>query len=598
VVLIDKSNYWTDPNDVTKVDGFSIKGGNATANAYITVNGTFVEHTRGGGIYTLNGLNELNNNKIFDNKAIGGAGIYTTDGTNSINSSMLYENTATLQGGGILLDNGNNKVINNLIRHNISTYGAGICTANGSNTINNNTISYNSAQNNTVYARGGGIYIDQNSLDYLNNNLFWGNTKDGATNSIGSDYEHYYNLSNPPTAIFINNLLQLANINNYADVSSSNSNGLSAGSTGNLFNQDPKFVSVANNNFYLQSTSPCIDAGVLGADIPSIDINGTARVGNPDIGAYELNCSPPSVSAGSDVVLSCSNTSIILTATGGVSYVWSNGEISSSTTVSPTQTTTYTVTVTSALGCTAMDDVIVNVNSCYPSFNAKVFLNNVNVTTLLMDNYLATLPNFPTSDPYSATPLSNNFVHVNNSSTATINPTLLTATGNNAIIDWMFIELRTIPIGGTITAPQYTKAVLLRADGMLINTDGTNPISFTNAPSGSYYIAIRHRNHLGFRTLNPIVLNTTIPMLDFSNNSVPLYGISPLVSLTPNVYTMTSGDANSDGSIDAFDNIEWSIQNGLFDDYYNSADYNLDGSVDAFDDVVWGITNGMFQELD
>ena len=61
---------------------------------------------------------------------------------------------------------------------------------------------------------------------------------------------------------------------------------------------------------------------------------------------------------------------------------------------------------------------------------------------------------------------------------------------------------------------------------------------------------------------------------------------------------MNGGDANSDGSIDAFDTISWEVQNGLFDDYNNNADYNLDGSVDAFDTIIWELNNGKYQELD
>jgi hypothetical protein len=64
------------------------------------------------------------------------------------------------------------------------------------------------------------------------------------------------------------------------------------------------------------------------------------------------------------------------------------------------------------------------------------------------------------------------------------------------------------------------------------------------------------------------------------------------------MYAMLGGDANSDGSIDAFDTIDWELQNGLFDDYTNNADYNLDGSVDAFDTIYWEINNGTFQDLD
>jgi hypothetical protein len=60
---------------------------------------------------------------------------------------------------------------------------------------------------------------------------------------------------------------------------------------------------------------------------------------------------------------------------------------------------------------------------------------------------------------------------------------------------------------------------------------------------------------------------------------------------------MVASDANSDGSIDAFDTIDWEMENGLFDDYENNADYNMDGSVDAFDTILWELNNGKFEEF-
>jgi hypothetical protein len=68
----------------------------------------------------------------------------------------------------------------------------------------------------------------------------------------------------------------------------------------------------------------------------------------------------PNANAGNDVTIS-SGQSTTLTASGGSSYSWSNGANTASTTVTPSSTTTYTVTVTNASGCTATDQITVNV---------------------------------------------------------------------------------------------------------------------------------------------------------------------------------------------------------------------------------------------
>ncbi|WP_412560954.1 Ig-like domain-containing protein [Winogradskyella sp. MIT101101] len=65
--------------------------------------------------------------------------------------------------------------------------------------------------------------------------------------------------------------------------------------------------------------------------------------------------------AGEDVVI-CSGESVTLNATGGVTYTWSTGGTGANPTVSPTVTTTYTVTVEDAYGYTDTDSVTVTVN--------------------------------------------------------------------------------------------------------------------------------------------------------------------------------------------------------------------------------------------
>jgi hypothetical protein len=90
-------------------------------------------------------------------------------------------------------------------------------------------------------------------------------------------------------------------------------------------------------------------------------INGCQSV---DQVVVNQNVTPPSVNAGIDTKLTCLITSVTLTATSGVSgasFVWSDGATTSATVVSTPNT--YTVTATNpANGCTASDDVIVNID--------------------------------------------------------------------------------------------------------------------------------------------------------------------------------------------------------------------------------------------
>jgi gliding motility-associated-like protein len=68
----------------------------------------------------------------------------------------------------------------------------------------------------------------------------------------------------------------------------------------------------------------------------------------------------PNVSAGNNVIV-CEGESVILTGSGAQSYTWDNGVVNGQS-FTPTETTTYTVTGTSADGCENTDQVIVEVD--------------------------------------------------------------------------------------------------------------------------------------------------------------------------------------------------------------------------------------------
>ncbi|WP_299390935.1 T9SS type A sorting domain-containing protein [uncultured Gelidibacter sp.] len=76
-----------------------------------------------------------------------------------------------------------------------------------------------------------------------------------------------------------------------------------------------------------------------------------------------LNSTEVVANAGTDQTI-CVGSSATLTATGGSTYLWSTGATTASIEVSPTETTTYTVTAYNASGKNSdTDDVIVTVNT-------------------------------------------------------------------------------------------------------------------------------------------------------------------------------------------------------------------------------------------
>ena len=70
----------------------------------------------------------------------------------------------------------------------------------------------------------------------------------------------------------------------------------------------------------------------------------------------------PAAYAGNDTTI-CIGTSASLIATGGGTYLWNTSETNATISVNPIASTTYTVIVTGANSCSAMDSIVVTVNN-------------------------------------------------------------------------------------------------------------------------------------------------------------------------------------------------------------------------------------------
>ena len=85
--------------------------------------------------------------------------------------------------------------------------------------------------------------------------------------------------------------------------------------------------------------------------------------------------SNPVIEAGSDISI-CYGSSASLTASGGNTYLWNNGESASSITVSPQSTTIYNVEGTNLAGCKSVDQVQVTVYPAIPLFSLTATPSN------------------------------------------------------------------------------------------------------------------------------------------------------------------------------------------------------------------------------
>jgi hypothetical protein len=146
------------------------------------------------------------------------------------------------------------------------------------------------------------------------------------------------------------------------------------------------------------------------------------------------------------------------------------------------------------------------------------------------------------------------------------------------IVDWICVEI----------LDQTKKSIdtvicLLRNDGKLLNLSGDSLVRLdAKILTGSYYIVIRHRNHIAVMSANPVTITTEGVLYDFTTGLDKYYGNDAKL-LKSGLYGMYSGDANFDGKINAndFNIYEEDSNNGISG--YKISDFNIDGYVTALD---------------
>ena len=165
---------------------------------------------------------------------------------------------------------------------------------------------------------------------------------------------------------------------------------------------------------------------------------------------------------------------------------------------------------------------------------------------------------------------------------------VLSVTGQEAIVDWVFIEIRDKDNPDSIVT---TRPALLNRHGGIVELDGVSPPRLWNIPYGEYNVVIRHRNHLGVRTSQPILLEENSPSINFAQT--PAYG-NGTKQLANGSYVLYGGDANGHGAINAGDrSATW---NGRNQTGYLLEDVDLNGSVTAADrSVTWNNRNKVMQ---
>jgi parallel beta-helix repeat protein/predicted outer membrane repeat protein len=232
----------------------------------------------GGGIFCDDECSPiLTNCTISGNSAdFGGGMIFVVDCSPTLTNCAISNNTATEDGGGIYLDAGSATLTNCLLNGDGATGdGGAIYNYSSSVEITNCTIANDSAGQ-----EAGAIFNQNGGPTTITNSIIYGDGADEIAAEISATY--------------------------------SDIQGSVAGADGNI-NANPLFVN-ATNNFQLQPTSPCINAGnnnAPGLAGITTDLAGNPRIvgGVVDMGAYELQNAADTWTGGGGVDVSWSDSS-------------------------------------------------------------------------------------------------------------------------------------------------------------------------------------------------------------------------------------------------------------------------------------------------
>ena len=160
------------------------------------------------------------------------------------------------------------------------------------------------------------------------------------------------------------------------------------------------------------------------------------------------------------------------------------------------------------------------------------------------------------------------------------------------VVDWVLVSFRTSPVLG---------ATVFRAAGLL-HSNGT--ITFPNPcislPTGSFYVVIEHRNHLGIMSPSAVpVVNNTMNF-DFTTGQSFVLTNPPSFGqkVKSTSWMMYAGDGKkgtttTNYDINFSDSQLWKLESGIFDQY-RYGDFNMDADINFNDSQLWKLNNGRY----
>lgn len=199
-------------------------------------------------------------------------------------------------------------------------------------------------------------------------------------------------------------------------------------------------------------------------------------------------------------------------------------------------------------------NIPVTILPSYTTFNLKVLLQGalLGVSDGLMRDDLRAGNLIPTNQPYNNS-IHSRFTHQGETGgTETTNAGILSTNigTSDAIVDWVFVELRAAT---NLTSVIRTFSALVQRDGDIVDGLTGMPVRLAYI-SGAFYVAVKHRNHLGTMTANPIAVTQQMVTVDFTTTAASdLYNQAGYdgveMATVSGRSVLWAGNSNADGKV-------------------------------------------------
>jgi len=255
------------------------------------------------------------------------------------------------------------------------------------------------------------------------------------------------------------------------------------------------------------------EATLISSGYPSvvldIDTDSDGIPNRLDLDSDKDGC-PDAVEAGHNITMQADST---------IAGPYGNNGLAASVENSDTDTATinYTIDETTIGMLDFLNDQIQNGCDQIITLKLRVLLQGglFGGTDTLMRDDLRSLNLIPLEQPYTTVKNNPKFAPMGGVEQTT-NALLAVATDpSNSVVDWVFLEFRETKKPHKVF---LTTSALVQRDGDVMADDG-GELTYTNNLPDSFLIAVKHRNHLGVMTANPLKPQNGQVCVDFTNIS-------------------------------------------------------------------------------